>query len=100
MTLQECTELICESYRQFLPPGQTSPEVNSETRLFGPSALLDSTALVSMLIEVEQQINDAEGTEILLADDRAMSQQRSPFRNIGTLAEYVMALLSEKRDVA
>jgi D-alanine--poly(phosphoribitol) ligase subunit 2 len=46
-------------------------------------------------VEVEQRINDAVGTEILIADDRAMSQTRSPFRTIGTLAEYVVTLLSE-----
>jgi hypothetical protein len=51
-------------------------------------------------VEVEQQINDAVGTEIVIADDRAMSQKRSPFRNIGALAEYVVMLLSEKSDVA
>jgi hypothetical protein len=100
LSLQECTDLICEVYKQCLPPGQPAPEVNDETPLFGANALLDSTALVSLLVEVEQQINDAVGTEILLADDRAMSQKRSPFRSIGTLAEYVVMLLSEKSDVA
>jgi acyl carrier protein len=98
LSLQECTNLICEVYIQFLPPGQSAPEVNAETSLFGDNALLDSAALVSLLVEVEQQINDAVGTEILLADDRAMSQKRSPFRNIGTLADYAVVLLSEKRD--
>jgi acyl carrier protein len=90
-----CTDLICEIYKQFLPSGQPAPEVNAETSLFGANALLDSAALVSLLVEVEQRINDAVGTEILIADDRAMSQTRSPFRTIGTLAEYVVTLLSE-----
>ncbi len=99
LSLQECTDLICEIYKQFLPPGQPAPEINAETRLFGANALLDSAALVSLLVEVEQQISDAVGTELLLADDRAMSQKRSPFRNIGTLAEYVMTLVREKRDI-
>jgi acyl carrier protein len=96
LSLPECTELICEAYRQFLPPGQPAPGVDAETRLFGANALLDSAALVSLLVEVEQQINDAVGTEIVLADDRAMSQKRSPFRSVGTLAEYVVMLLGEK----
>jgi len=100
ISLQECTNLICEAYRQFLPLGQAAPEVNAETRLFGANALLDSVTLVSLLVEVEQQINDTIGTEILLADDRAMSQKHSPFRNIGTLADYVLMLLSEKCEVA
>jgi acyl carrier protein len=100
LSLQECTNLICEAYKQFLPPGQTAPEINAETRLFGGNALLDSAGLVSLLVEVEQQINGACGADILLADDRAMSQKRSPFRSVGTLAEYIVMLLSEKCDVA
>ncbi|MGA3324798.1 MAG: hypothetical protein ABSF45_10015 [Terriglobia bacterium] len=100
LSLQECTDLICEIYKECLPPGQAAPEVDAETHLLGAKTLLDSSALVSLLVEVEQQINDAVGAEILLADDRAMSQKRSPFRNIGTLAEYVLMLLSEKSDVA
>jgi len=100
LSLQECTDLICEIYKEFLPPGQPAHDVNAETRLFGARTQLDSSALVSLLVEVEQQINDAVGTEILLADDRAMSQKHSPFRNIGTLAEYVVMLLREKSDVA
>jgi acyl carrier protein len=100
LSIQECTNLICEVYKQLLPPEQLAVEVNGETRLFGATALLDSAALVSLLVEVEQQINDLVGTEILLADDRAMSQKQSPFRNIGTLAEYVVMLLDEKCDVA
>jgi hypothetical protein len=100
LSQQECTNLICEAYKQFLPPGQAGLEVNSETRLFGTNSLLDSAALVSLLVEVEQQVNDTVGAEILLADDRAMSQTRSPFRSIGTLAEYVVMLLGETRDAA
>ena len=100
LSLQECTNLICEIYKQCLPPGQPVTEVNDQTRLFGAHAQLDSSALVSLLVEVEQQINDAVGTEIVLADDRAMSQKRSPFRTIGTLAEYVVMLLKERSDPA
>ena len=54
LSLQECTNLICEVYIQFLPPGQSAPEVNAETSLFGDNALLDSAALVSLLVEVER----------------------------------------------
>ena len=98
ISLDECKFLICDIYKQFLPPGQANPEITAETRLIGAEALLDSAALVSFLVEVEQQITDAAGTEIVIADDRAMSQKRSPFRNIGTLAEYVVMLLGERRE--
>jgi hypothetical protein len=94
----ECTGLICEIYKQFIPAGQPEGNVTSESRLFGGNSLLDSAALVSLLVEVEQQVNDACGTQIVIADDRAMSQKRSPFRTIGSLAEYVTLLIGERRD--
>ena len=100
LSLTECTELIREAYRQFIPPGRAADDVNAETRLFGANAALDSAALVSLLVEVEQQVNDRTGTGILLADDRALSQKRSPFRSVGTLAEYVVMLLGEDHDGA
>lgn len=63
--------------------------------MFGRDSPLDSTALVSLLVDVEQQVNEACNTRIVIADDRAMSQKHSPFRTIGSLAEYIDLLLSE-----
>jgi acyl carrier protein len=100
MSKDECASLICEIYGQFIPPGRSAGDVTSETRLFGGDSLLDSTALVSLLVEVEQQVNDACSSEIVIADDRAMSQKRSPFRTIASLAEYVAMLLGERPDAA
>lgn len=99
LSKDECINLIREIYAQFVPPGQPA-DATSETRLFGGASLLDSAALVSLLVEVEQQVNDACGTTIVIADDRAMSQKRSPFRTIGSLGEYVSMLLGEHSDAA
>lgn len=95
MTRDDSVALICDIYRQFVTDEAVSDEVNADTRLFGGNSLLDSTALVSFLIEVEQQINDTAGTNIVIADERAMSQKRSPFRSIGSLADYIQTLLAE-----
>ena len=98
LSLEQCTSLICRVYEQFVPPGEHSPAITSETRLFGAGASLDSSALVSFIVELEQQFAEEAGADIVLADDRAMSQKSSPFRSIGTLAEYVARLLSERRE--
>jgi acyl carrier protein len=63
-----------------------------ETPLFGRDADLDSLDLVMFRVEVETRLADQFGMEGSLSDDRAMSQQRSPFRTIGTLADYILAL--------
>lgn len=63
-----------------------------ETPLFGRGAALDSLDLVSFLVEVETRLVERYGLDSPLSDDRAMSQARSPFRTIETLAEYILSL--------
>jgi acyl carrier protein len=69
-----------------------------ETPLFGSAAHLDSLDLVLFLVEVEARLAERFGLERPLSDDRAMSQQRSPFRTIATLADYVLSLGTEAND--
>lgn len=63
-----------------------------ETPLFGQGSPLDSLDLVLFLVEVEGLLAERFGLERPLSDDRAMSQQRSPFRTMETLAEYILSL--------
>lgn len=71
------------------------PELTEDTRLAGNGAIIDSIGLVTVILEIEASINETIGTIIVIADDRAMSQTRSPFRTIGTLADYVLILINE-----
>ena len=66
-----------------------------ETRLFGVNGHLDSLGLVALITEVEEQIDEQLGQEIILADERAMAQQRSPFRSIQALADYITLQINE-----
>lgn len=71
-----------------------TPDEN--TRLIGRSAVLDSMGLVTLIVEVEQRLEADHDLVVVLADDRAMSQTRSPFLSVGTLADYVMQLAAEQ----
>ncbi len=85
-------ELLAESDEQV----QIAPEeLNETTRLIGQQGILTSLELVTLLFNVEQAISDELDTVITLADERAMSQEKSPFRTIGSLAQYVDTLLTE-----
>ena len=69
--------------------------VTDDTRLFGPQSPLDSMALVSLIADLEARVATELGRNIVLADERAMSQVRSPFRTVASLrahlAEHVRA---------
>lgn len=72
------------------------PALDETTQLIGRSAVLDSMGLVTLIVEVEQRLEADYDLVVVLADDRAMSQTRSPFLSIGSLADYVMQLAAEQ----
>jgi len=67
----------------------------SETKLYGGSGALDSLALVSLITDLEERISDEFEKDIILADEKAMSQRTSPFRSVETLTNYIQKLLEE-----
>ena len=50
---------------------------------------------LNLIVVIEQNIEDEFDVSITIADERAMSQKHSPFRTIGTLADYIDMLLKE-----
>ena len=69
---------------------------SSHTVLFGQGSKLDSMGLINLIVAVEQSVEDEFDITITLADERAMSQENSPFRTVGSLADYIELLLEEK----
>lgn len=70
-------------------------EIDLNTRLFGADAVLDSLSLVSVIVDVESAVSEQAGHEISLTDDRAMSQEISPFSDVNSLTAYIELLISE-----
>ena len=70
-------------------------DLDSDTRLFGQDGSFDSMGLVSLVVAVEQAIDDEFGRIVALADDKALSQKSSPYRTIGTLADYALSQLEQ-----
>lgn len=73
----------------------TLPQLTDETELFGEAGFLDSQALVVLVIALEEAIERKFETVVSLADERAMSETRSPFRSIRSLAEYAQERIEE-----
>jgi acyl carrier protein len=69
-----------------------------ETRLLGSETAVDSMRLVSLIVTVEREVEDAFGVALTLADERALSMKASPFRSIQSLAEYIGMLLNGARN--
>ena len=73
-----------------------SAEITESTPLIGQGAILDSMGLVTLIVEIEQRLEEDHGVMVVLADDRAMSQKNSPFRSVGALTDYLQELVAEE----
>ena len=88
--------LAVDEFNSILPPERPLSK-SPDTALIGEGGSLESIELVNLVLAVEQRIDEDHGVSISLADDRAMAQTRSPFRPLGTLAEYAEGLIREQR---
>lgn len=90
-------ELIQESIQQVnqMLPKKISLEPGVDTALFGPGGVLDSMSLVSLIVDLEERLEKEFHQPFILASEKAMSQKRSPFLTIGTLADYIETLKDE-----
>jgi len=91
--LEIITTAVKEINEELENPSLDNP--TPQTRLFGSGGALDSLALVSLIADVEERISDHFDRSVILADERAMSQRTSPFRDIASLSEYIEKLLHE-----
>jgi acyl carrier protein len=60
--------------------------------IFGPDSPLDSLGLVALLLDIEEGLA-AIGCDLVISDERAVSQKRSPFRNVQSLVDYITGLI-------
>ena len=81
-----------------LQPPDKQLEKNLDAKLFGRDGAIDSLALVQLISEFEAQLEDRLGVTVTLADERAISQHKSPFRTPGSLVDYAVALVSEAEE--
>lgn len=96
----EVSDLVLSTIKDILStadlvPAEKCALLDARTVLLGQGALLDSLGLVTVIVNLEQKLEQAYGISISLADERAMSHKASPFRTVSSLTEYVGQLLSE-----
>lgn len=95
----QIVEIVISSLQDVLDMGNGNPAqpetIGADTRLIGREAVLDSMGLVNLIVEIEQRLEEDYDVAVVLADDRAMSQEKSPFRSVGSLAGYISQLVGE-----
>lgn len=93
-------ELIVACLRDVVDEPEKASALGVNTALIGPDSVLDSIRLVQLLVEVEQRVEQEHGITVQLTDERALTQEKSPFRSVAALAEYAGMLIDEQRSAA
>lgn len=97
---EQIQALVLECCRQHNelaePERQIAIDLGAAAPLYGSRGVLDSMALVSLIVAVEQSIEDAMDVIITLADAKAASQENSPFRTVGSLVAYAEVCIAEE----
>lgn len=70
-------------------------QATDETHLIGGQSPLDSIGLVTLIADLEGDIQREFGKVVILADEKAMSRTLSPLRKVSTLVEYIDSKLQE-----
>ena len=86
-TLEELKDIFDKQNLQVL---------DSDIKLFGQEGILDSMGLVSLITELEEKIEEEFDVSLTLADESAMSQKKSPFLTISSLAKYILNLIERE----
>lgn len=63
---------------------------NVQTKIYGIDGNLDSLALVSFIADLEEMLSEI-GIDIVLADEKTMSARNSPFKDVETLTQFILA---------
>lgn len=75
------------------------PAIDADTSLFGDKGFLDSLALVTLIVGLEQGIQHQFDKTITIASEKAMSRKQSPFLTVGSLVQFIKELLAEAQNV-
>lgn len=86
MTVKEIIQTLAKKHLEV-------ESVDDDTVIFGAESSLDSLGLVSFLSDIEQEIFEVHNKEIVIASEKAMSLNRSPFATVGLLTKFVEELL-------
>ena len=97
MRRKEITHIVLSTFNQVITDNEKiySGVADETTIIMGDESPFDSIDLVSFIVGLEQTLEDDHSVPIILADDRAMSQVKSPFKSIGSIIDYIEILIKE-----
>ena len=94
LTKENIIELIYDAFDEIndnLPNNKKLVKTEDE-KIFGQAGKLDSLGLVNLIVQIETLLYEKFDVLIVLADEKAMSLQNSPFRDVSSLSNYIFSI--------
>ena len=92
-------KIILDTVQEYNKDLNKNDHISSDLDLpiYGGQTNLDSIGLVSFIVSLEQNLEDALNKTISLADERAMSQKNNPYASLNSLCEYINKILKSSK---
>ena len=71
-------------------------EYGENAALFGKGEGMDSFSFVTLISNIEEQIQEQFGKEVYLVSDQVYEKKYNPFATIGTLEKYIEEQVQEE----
>ena len=97
MNKSDLVDLIIAELKQICEESNIdTSDIDNQTVLFGEGSIIDSMALVSLIVKVEEFVLETTGKEIDVIDEETIIiDSKTPLENAVTLAELVLKKSNE-----
>lgn len=97
MTKQELVDMMLGILQETLDENEEGERAKASTSLplVGAEASVTSMALVSFITDVEAAVDETWDKELTLVSESALSREKSPFRTIDALSDYILELAQD-----
>ena len=65
-----------------------------DTVIYGEDSILDSLGIIHFIVSIEENIKEIFNKDIILADEKILNQNESPFQSVQSLNEYISSLIT------
>ena len=98
MEIKNLSKEVIDLIQEFVnEETDNSVDVNEDTKLFGANGIMDSMSLVSLIVEIEDFIDENYDVRLTLANEKAFSRRTSPFVRVNYLIDYIVELIKENK---
>jgi acyl carrier protein len=96
MNREQAVQLITDSLKAMVTYSMEGASITDITQLISREGwTLDSFGLTSLVIDLESRLLDQFGKSVQIVSDKMFSIDNSPFRTVGTLADFLVELINE-----